>query len=143
MPIQISGTYSPEAGLDLGSIVVSSTPVEITADQIAVYALADVDLTRQNEIVNGWKWLFDGIRERNLVDDGGQFQGAICYTYASINDLTVANRRTSSALIDINVDDVVVGLGLNVTTNVKGRTMPLENAISYLAEIVGLKALAA
>ena len=142
MPLQIVATYDAEAGLDRDSIVISDTPAELTANQIGVYALADVSLRRQNEIINGWKWLFDGVRERNLIDDGGAFAGAVLYTYASIDSLTVGNRRTSSALIDLNADDVGIGMGTGVTAGANGRTMQLDNAFGFLAEHIGRKALA-
>jgi len=131
MPLQVTGTIVGNE-LNLASIAVTTTPVEVAADEVAIYALAGVDLYRQNEIVNGWKWLFNGIRDRNLLDD--QFNGVKCYSYSDINYLTEPDRRTSSALIDLGTDDIGVGIGEDVTALFHSSSTPLLSAFTDLID---------
>ena len=80
-----------------------------------VIAIGDtVPEHRALEIMNGWEFLYEGIRDRGLLDD--QFSGAILISGASVDSLTENNRRTSSTIGDFNDDDVLVGVGLNVAT---------------------------
>lgn len=110
-----------------------STPIvlETPPDDISLYIGANiVGTARGVEIVNAWRFLFNGIKDRNLLDD--QFKGALLYTYVDINDITANNRRTSSDLTGVTSDDVVIGLGLNVTA--KGQTQSLASGVERLIE---------
>ena len=99
--------------------------------EIAIYAGDNISLSRQAELVNGWQWLYQGIKERNLLD-GAPWQGAVLYTGSNINFLTANDRRTESDLATLTEDDVIVALGPNVTAT--GDTTSLQAAITQLIE---------
>lgn len=129
MSLIASGTMLPNRQIS-NIIVTEGVAAEVGANDIAIYALDNVPLYKQLEIFNAWRWLWNGVRDRNLLDS--QFVGAILYTYSNINILTENDRRTSSALIDLNPEDVVIGIGLNVTTDFRGAVTPLETGFEKL-----------
>ena len=135
MPLMVHGQMllTPNRELDLSSLVVTTTPIQVPANRVAVYALANVPMHRQLEIVDAWYWLWNGIRDRNLLDK--QFAGSACYSGAPIDNLTIPGRKTASDVSFFGADDVVVGLGAGVTGSFKGALVPLESAFEKLREI--------
>ena len=89
---------------------------------------------RQLEIINGWKWLWEGIRERNLLDS--QFVGSLLITGAPVNQLVTEFRKTSSIIGDFVAGDVLVSIGLGVSTGSIGRgaTQMLDSGFRMLRE---------
>ena len=102
------------------------------ATQIVVGYGAAVEPHRQLEIINGWKWLWEGVRDRNLLD--AQFKGAILISGAPINSLTALNRKTSSTTLDFGADDVFIALGVGVTAHRFGATQILDSGFQMLRE---------
>jgi hypothetical protein len=80
----------------------------------------DVETHRTLEMHNGWRWLWNGVRDRNLLDV--QFVGSLLLTGANINSLTESNRRTSSDILDFATGDVWIGVGAGVSTGAIGRS---------------------
>jgi hypothetical protein len=126
----IHATFN-DKDLDPSTIVVSDTLIAVPADRIAVYAGDNVDLGRQNEIINGWKWLWTGVRDRNLLDV--QFNGNVLYSGAAIDSLTEYNRRTASVVTSFTDDDIIIGLGNAVTGAAGGAIDQLKVAFDKLA----------
>ena len=116
---------------DRSTLEVVDIGIQFAVNEISIYIGDSVSEYRQNEIVNGWKWLVDGIRERSLLV-APPFRGAALITGASIDSLTEQNRRTSSDVGDFNADDVMVGIGANVTA--LGDTMVIDNAFRLLSQ---------
>jgi hypothetical protein len=115
MSIQWVATYTPALDSTKMDMAYVGTGAEVTANQVALYLGDTVPTYRQLEIIDGWRWLFQGIKERNLLDDGA-FVGALLYTGSNINELmTAENRRTSSTFADFLTEDVFIGLGTAVT----------------------------
>ena len=102
------------------------------ADQIVVGYGVAVEPHRQLEIINGWEWLWAGVRDRNLLDD--QFHGAILITGSPINSLVEASRKTSSSTLDFGADDVFIALGVGVTSHRFGATQILDSGFRMLRE---------
>lgn len=115
-----------------------ATGLETTANQISLYLGDDVPLYRQSEYKNAWKWLYEGIKSRNLLESPS-FVGQVLYTGADINALTIANRRTSVELTFYAATDVVLSIGSAVTT--KGDTNYLEAAFQQLIEFAAEESL--
>lgn len=111
--------------------------LETTANQISLYLGDDVPLYRQSEYKNAWKWLYEGVKSRNLLD--GPFNGSLLYTAVDINAITIANRRTSSDLIPYTATDVILAIGSAVTA--KGDTNYLEAAFQQLIEFAAEESL--
>ena len=116
-----------------GVIVSVPDPVaSVVSDQILIGYGPLVEPHRQLEMINGWEWLWAGVRDRNLLDD--QFHGAILLTGAPINSITTANRKTSSITDDFNDDDIFLAIGVDVTLHQKGATQMLDSAFRMLRE---------
>lgn len=116
-----------------GTIETVPDPVaEPIADQIVIGYAVGVEPYRQLEIINGWKWLWAGVRDRNLLDV--QFHGAALISGAPINSLVIANRKTSSNVLDFGEGDVFIALGVDVTTDRVGATQLLDSGFRMLRE---------
>lgn len=95
----------------------------------------DVEIHRAVEILNAWKWLWAGVRDRNLLD--GPFSGAILITGSDINHLNENERRTSSTVGDFLAGDVLLGVGANVANTPelgKGATLRIDSGFEALRD---------
>ena len=103
------------------------------ADEIILARGDLVHPARQLEIMNGWKWLWHGVRDRNLLDV--QFLGAILVTSVSIESITEEDRRTSSNL-DTTLDtDITLMMGSGVTgAGRAGATQIFDSAFRMIRE---------
>ena len=116
-----------------GTIVSVPDPVaSVVSDQILIGYGPLVEPHRQLEMINGWKWLWAGVRDRNLLDD--QFHGAILLTGAPINSLVDASRKTSSITDDFNDDDIFLAIGVDITSDRFGATQILDSGFQMLRE---------
>ena len=104
---------APFVGVVNGSMAYVPTGLAVGVNEISVYIGDNVPEARQLEFVDAWRWLYAGVRERNLLD--AQFKGVVLYTAANINSLTAENRRTASELTFFTEDDVIIAMGANVT----------------------------
>jgi len=109
MTVGTTGLVHP----DRTTMAYVETGTEVGANEISVYIGNNVSEARQVEFVAAWRWLYNGVRERNLLD--AQFKGFILYTGASIDSLTTTDRRTESTIASFTDDDVVLGIGSAVT----------------------------
>ena len=100
------------------------------ADQIQVIISDTVDPLRRVEILNGWRWLYNGLRERSL--DGG-FVGSTLYSSCPIDDLTTPSRKTSTSAAIIEDGDIAIAVGDGLTV-LSGATVWLEQAFTQLRD---------
>ncbi len=127
--IMISGVILPN--LELGAITLSTTIVEVVDEDIAIYVGDTVPKYRFLEMGNAWRWLWNGVRDRNIL----KTFGGRTYSGAAIDSLNVPNRRTSSDLIDFNDDDVFIGIGDQVAIQVGDASIVyLETAFTRLRD---------
>lgn len=91
-----------------------ATITEVDANSIAIYAGDNVPMYAQNTMTSGWKWLFDGVMDRNLLD-GAPWAGVVLYTGSNWQIMTENDRRTESILSTITEDDIFIGMGNGVT----------------------------
>ena len=131
MPLMVHGLITPD-NRGITDITVTETPIEVPVDRVAIYALANVGLYRNLEMVSGWGFLWNGVRDRNLLDD--QFSGAILYSGTNINKKGENDRRTSSLIASFDPEDIVIGLGSTVTGSIKGAVVPLASAFERLID---------
>lgn len=103
---------------------------EVLADEIAVYIGDNVNEARTVEIINAWKWLYDGLQDRALLDN--DWQGVTTYTGSNIDELTEADRRTESVLATLTEDDIIIGIGGNITA--RGGLNIIHTAIRMLCD---------
>lgn len=93
---------------------------------------ATVQPHRQLEIINGWAWLWSGVRDRGLLNE--QFVGAVLFTGAPIDSLTAENRKTSSTIGDFDPDEVFLGIGIGIASDTNGATQMLDSGFRMLRE---------
>jgi hypothetical protein len=119
MSKQWVATYTPALDSTKQAMLYVPTGVEVTANQVALYVGDSVPLYRQVEIIEGWRWLYQGVAERNLLDEGtgSTFPGALLYSGADIDNMTENDRRTSSVFGDFTATDVFIGMGTAVTAS--------------------------
>lgn len=121
-------------------VVTEGVAAEVGADQIALYALDTVALYRQNEITNGWTALINFIRDRRLLDVPNTasppgFRGAILYSGQDIDSMGEGgDRRTASAIAFFTANDIVVGIGGNVSAGRAGLTTLLLTGFVRMAQ---------
>ena len=133
MPLMIHGAIIGNRSLDLTPIVVTTTSIELPADRIGVYALANVPLYRKLEITNAWRWLYNGIRDRNILRD---FAAGNAYSGVNIFNIGVPNRRTAGDVATFTANDVVVGIGETARATLDNDAIePLESAFFKLIQV--------
>ena len=109
----------------------NATGLAVADDNISVYLGDNVPLYPQNTITTGWRWLFDGVMSRNLLD-GPPWAGAVLYSGSNWQIMTANDRRTESLLATLTADDIIIGIGLNVTAT--GDTVMVYDAFKVLIE---------
>ena len=124
----------PERQADKLSVVISDTIVAVGAGQVAVYAGDAVEEHRFLEMLEGWRWLWNGLRDRNLLDITDSVTGPL-YAACQINSLNEENRRTSWLDLPTFTDDIGIGVGVAVAEELSATNM-VENAFTMLRDAV-------
>ena len=133
MTIMVSGVLNPDNRL-IENITVGATAVAPPAGGVAVYVNDAVSTRRKNEILNGLRWIFNGVRDRGLLEPRGGFVGQPMYSAAGIDNLTEANRRTASDVAFFNTDDIGIGWSPEATGYGWGGVIPHETAVGELID---------
>lgn len=105
------------ADKEIGAITITDVVAEVPSGNIAIYVGDTVELHRQVEITTAWKKLWNGIRDRNLIGAGDQFDKAVIYTGVDVNSVTEYNRRTESIVASFTDNDIIIAIGAEVTTD--------------------------
>ena len=120
MALQITGTMG--ANREVSNIIVNiGVAVEVTANEIALYALDTVALYRQLEITNGWVALINFVRDRALLDRFNTqsppgFLTARLYSAQDIDSMGEGgDRRTASDIAFFTPNDIAIGVGEGIT----------------------------
>ena len=133
MPLMVTGEVVSNRVLNKLDVVVTEVIIEVPANNIAIYAGSTVALRRQLEMVTGWNFLWNGIRDRNLMDV--QFNGFILYSGTDINKKGENDRRTASDVVSFTDNDIIVGLGAGATGEFHGAVLPLDSAFEQLIQV--------
>jgi hypothetical protein len=111
---------------DVATSAVLSAPA---VNQIGIHIADAVDISRRNEITEGWRWLWNGVRDRALLDI--QFRDLPLASGVPVNDISIPARKTASDPTLVVADgDILISMGSGVTDN--GATEKLESAFSQL-----------
>lgn len=106
---------------------------DVIAGQVSVAIGDSVPKHRALETLNGWRWLWNGLRDRNLLTITNVGTGPI-YTYADIDSLTEFNRRTTwTGAVAIQANDIVLMIHNDVAQGVQATVM-LESAVAMLIQ---------
>jgi len=114
----------------LQSVAVSESLAEVDVNGVALYVGATVGDYRATEIINAWRWLWNGIRDRNILQ---QFAGVI-YSGCDIDFLGEPSRITSAVYADFGDDDVFVGIGQLVVAEMLDYTLPIETSFQACSD---------
>lgn len=133
MTLMVTGEVVSNRVLNKLNVTVSEVIVEVPANNIAIYAGDTVALYRQLEMVTGWNFLWNGIRDRALMDV--QFDGSVLYTGTDIDKKGEFDRRTESVVASFTDNDIIVGIGLGATGEFHGAVLPLDSALEQLIQV--------
>ena len=137
MSLDIKGTILPNTHVVKQDIVISGVNVAPGADEISLHCGDTVNLNRQNEIRNGWRYLWDQIRARYILDPAKGFAGNIVFAGISINNMSEANLRiTTDPIANFNDDDIIIGIGVNAT-GFNSSSLIFESGFAVMREAGG------
>ena len=116
------------------AVYADTEAVEVSTDDITVIIGSAVPLWRQRDIFSAIHMLTKGLKNRALLS--GEFFGAAVFTTVSVNDISIANRRTSTTSVAASFDDTVdIAIAIGAAAN-QGYTVPLTNAIGLAGNIL-------
>lgn len=126
MGLKVQGIITP--GRALQSITTSTTVDAVDDNGVAVYIGATAGTTvseaRQVEIIDAWRFLMNGIRDRNIMP---QFAGVV-YSGVDIDHIGENQRITSATFGDFGINDVFIGIGQLVVAEFTDYLLPIETA---------------
>lgn len=94
----------------------AADPVPLSANQIAIYThLSASDVHRKMEIVNAWKMLYRGVRDRALL--ANDWNGVRIYSAVDVDSVTENNRKTASDMFVVQNGRVAIGIAGEVTAS--------------------------
>ncbi len=132
MTLMVTGDVVSDRVLNKHTVVVTETIIAVPTNNMALYAGATVGLWRQLEMVTGWNFLWNGIRDRALMDV--QFNGFILYSGTDIDKKGEFDRRTASDVISFTDNDIIVGVGAGASGEYAGAVLPLDSALEQLIQ---------
>lgn len=98
--------------------VVQSALILIPAAGTITMMIADtVDLKRRVEIMEGLRWLYRGIVERDLFTE---FALSNIVTSCPLDDLSIPARKTQSDVSIVAAGDIAIGISLTLMDSSKG-----------------------
>jgi hypothetical protein len=127
MALKVQAIITP--GRQLQTITTSGTVDAVDDNGIAVYQGATVADYRQVEIINAWKFLWNGVRDRNIMQ---QFAGVI-YSGVDAEHIDENSRRTSATFGDFGDNDIFIGIGQLVVAEMLDYTVILETIFGQLS----------
>ena len=133
MAIQLRIPVLPDRQADKREITVATVAADVASGEVSVLIGGSVQPHRAVEILNGWRWLWNGIRDRDLLTITNGTSGPI-YSYAQIDRLTEENRRTTwTGAVDIQVDDIAIAIHNDVAQQLRATNM-IESAVAMLCD---------
>ncbi len=126
---QLTMTLNGGAG-DKRAVVASATIAPPIANQIQLVIKDTVDFTRRLEILNAWRYLMNGLRERQF--DAG-FIGNDVYSSMPIDAVGSPARKTSTSAAIMVDGDVAIVIDASLVQKT-GSPLALSNAFTQLRE---------
>jgi hypothetical protein len=128
MALKVQAIITP--GRQVQTVTTSGTVDAVDDNGIAVYAGATVADYRQIEIINAWRFLWNGVRDRNIMQ---QFAGVI-YSGVDVEHIDENARTTSATFGDFGDNDIFIGIGQLVVAEFLDYTVILETAFQQLRD---------
>lgn len=135
MAVMYTMTLSPNRQGSKLNITEAAVAAVIGANDIALYVMDSVSLHRQVEIINAWRFLFNGLRDRDIFN---QFaKDSPIYSVVDADAISVASRRTSSQFTELLPNDIGIAIGGDIT-ELDARNLPetliFESAFAMLRD---------
>jgi hypothetical protein len=128
MALKVQAIITP--GRQVQTVITTEIINEVDDNGIAIYAGATVADNRQVEIIDAWRFLRNGIRDRNIMQ---QFAGVV-YSGVDVDNIGEAGRITSATFGDFGDNDIFVGIGQLVVSEFLDFTVVLETAFQELSQ---------
>jgi len=137
MSYQFLMTLAGDAqGSDKNAVVGSDTPIEVPTGAIGIMLHDNVDIYRKVEILEGWKWLWHGMLENNILDPLSGFAPGVVYSSCPLDNLTSPARKTTGDDPSIFIaGDIAIGLGNDASK--LGGTVMMTSAFEQLRQYAG------
>ena len=130
MTLKVQGAMLPRREIDLSTIAVTATVDDVAANSIAIYTGATVAAYRFVETVNAWRFLINGMRDRNILQ---QFAG-IVYSGTDIDAIGENDRRTDSVLANFTDNDVIIGVSADAAITFHDWVLMLDTGFEPLIQ---------
>ncbi len=130
MTLEVTGEIVANRVLAKTAVVVTEVIVEVAANNIAIYAGSAVALARQLEMVTGWNFLWNRIRDLNALAPG-----TIIYSGTSINKKGHADHRFETAVASFAPDDIFIGVGGGAATEYHDAVTILDSGFEQLIQV--------
>jgi hypothetical protein len=128
MTLKVQGIITP--GRQLQSITSSGVIDAVDDNGIAVYQGATVADYRQVDIINAWRMLWNGIRDRDIMQ---QFAGVV-YSGVDVEHIDKNSRITSATFGDFGDNDIFIGIGQLVVAEFFDYTVIIETVFQQLRD---------
>ena len=141
MTLMATGEVVSNRQLNKLDVVLTEVILEVPANNIAIYAGSAVALYRQLEMVTGWQFLWNRVRDLNELAESS---GSIVYSGTDISKKGHNDHRFGALIAGFTNDDIIVGIGSGASAEFHDAVIPLDSAfeqlIQFARESVLLKA---
>lgn len=122
---------------DKTAVVAVSTIAPPIASQIQLIIKDTVDVSRRVEILEGWRFLWNGVRDNGILNGDKGFLGNDVYVSCPIDDLRGPGRKFSTDPAIMLDGDIALSLDASVSVGGAGAVNSLESAFKRLRESAG------
>ena len=129
MAFEITAVIDAAGGHSKPDFTTSNVLSNPASNEVKIHIADGVDIFRRVEILEGWRWLWNGIRDRALLDV--QFKDARITSAVPVNDISIEARKTASdPTVIVDPGDIIISIGADVTND--GATQKLESVFQSL-----------
>jgi len=132
MTLMVTGEIVANRVLAKTAVVVTEVIVEVAANNIAIYAGSAVALARQLEMVTGWNFLWNRIRDLNELSGNA---GAIVYSGTDINKKGHFDHRFGALIAGFTPTDIIVGVGASAASEYHDAVTILDSGLEQLIQV--------
>ena len=129
MSEQFEMPFRPDYQGDKLAVVHTDTHTPVGVDNIQLVVQSDVDLNRQSEIIEGWKGLWEHMRDSNMLSS----TSGPLYVARDI-DAPKSGVRQLVDLVDVETTDIVLGVGADVNVVGENASQMHDSAFRMLRE---------
>jgi len=126
----VTGEIVANRVLTKTAVVVTEVIVDVTTNNIAIYAGSAVALARQLEMVTGWNFLWNRIRDLNALAPG-----LVIYSGTNINKKGHFDHRFETVVASFAPDDIFIGVGAAAASEYHDAVTILDSGFEQLIQV--------